>query len=1618
MFTERILFIMRRKKNKQMEGQVSIFDLFSSFGEANATEEEVSVSDGVASITTEATTKAVQTSIFDILSPDVEEKKDSKKNEKPKEKRNFFHQTIQFAKKLEDKWKNNLSALKTLLGLKDYAGDKEQTILSEYEGWGGLSSYFNVEEKQVQLRTLVGETVYEGIKSSILTSYYTNEKIINFMYQILSEMGVRGKLNILDPCMGTGNFYRMLPETLQDSNLYGVELEETSCNIAKQLFQKAKIQNCAFEKADLPDNYFDLIIGNVPFSDFSAEDNTYGSCLIHDYFFLKALDVVRPGGIVAMITAKGTLDKKNSRIRKILAKKADLLCAIRLPETAFAETGAEVSTDLLFFKKRKYQTVGDEPEWVNIAQEANMYFGTHRNHMLGRMMEESGPFGKRFVCKEKEDKDWKACIDEFQLEYYLKNIYEPAESVDSNDKKEEAIPAVDSINNMSYGIYRDHIYYRKNSVMEKIQDVGMVAKRIAAMIELRDVLKELISKEMLDISDNDIEPYRKKLNETYDRFIQKFGLIHSRGNKLAFQDDDSYYLLCSLENLDENNGLKSKADIFTKRTIIPHSMPEHVSTAQESLLCSLNEKGRIDLNFMESIYDKTRETIVEELQGQIFIDPETEKYVMRDEYLSGNVRKKLAIAKEAAAQDERYNINVEALKEAQPEPLKASEIDARLGATWIPDRYIKDFMVDVFDAPKEHIGHPGLDVCYIKETDQWQVTHWMDNANQRTTVTYGTNRVNGYDLLEKCLNLKDAKIYDTVYDENDKKKEVLNSKETTLAMAKQDEIREAFNSWIFKSYDRRSDLEKIYNERFNSIQYRTFDGEFLKIPNMNREITLYKHQKDAIMRILYSKDNSLIGHKVGYGKTYTAIAAVMEAKRLKLSEKNLFVVPNPLVGQWGEEFMKLFPGANILVSSENDFTPAKRKEFCSKIATGSYDAIIIAQSQFQKIPISPEYQKKYISDQIAELEKLLSSSDQKFTVRNIESAKKKLSVKLEKLKDSKRKDDVIYFDQLGVTKLIVDEAHYYKNLFLYTKMNNIAGINTSSNSMRAFDMFMKCQYMEETCHNKGIVFLTGTPVSNSMAEVYTMQRYLQFNTLKELGIDSFDSWASTFGETKTVMELAPEGTGYRARTRFTRFVGLAELLTIFKEVADIKVKDIQEMDVPDAVMETVSIDASNEQKHYVERLADRAARIRNGGVNPAEDNMLKVTNEGRKLALDQRLVGICEENLNSKTRRCVDRVIDIYKKYPGKTQVIFLDMSTPKKEEFNVYDDVKSKLMQQGIPENEIAFIQSAKTNKQKVDLCKKVNDGVIRVLIGSTDKAGTGCNFQKKLIALHDLDCPWRPSDLTQRSGRIIRQGNFNKTVYIYRYVTKNTFDSYLWQTVENKQRYIGQILSEENIPRRMEEDDLTLSFAEIKAAACGNPLIKEQMELTQQVKRLKMQKNNFLNQYYELETYISQVGPERIKQYQENIKNVQKDIETVGENEEEEFHIRLLDRYDYDSKTKANQMIRTLTPPYKRERKIAIYRGFDIIFRSDTYNYKILICGHHTYVLDYDSSTNVMYHIDKMISFGIKEQLNTFEKKLEFESRKFATAKTELNPDFPHESELIKKQARLSELNQKLSA
>lgn len=1530
---------------------------------------------------------------------------------------NFFRKSIRIAKTLQEKWNNNLQAIKMLQLLGEHeqkADEEEQEILSKYEGWGNLSKMFENPETKKELQVLVKDSIFEGIQSSILTSYYTEDFVIQFIYRVLEYMGIKGSLNILDPAIGTGNFFRMLPENLQGSNLYGIELEKTSADIAKQLFQSANIQNCAFEDAKLKENYFDLVIGNVPFGNFSCTDKTYGNQYIHDYFFLKAISVTRPGGIIAMITSKGTMDKKNRKCRQKISERANLLCAFRLPNNTF--DGVKVTTDILFFQKSEYQ-ISKAPEWVSCQDGYNPYFVLHPENLFGEMVEESGPYGKQWGCKPIST-SLNRQMEGKNFSETWKNIFRPLLKTYEKEEEETIIPADDHIPNMSFGILNNKVYYRKDSIMELVSDAGIKEQRIRGMIGVREALKAVIEKEVLDIPDSEIEADRENLNQVYDDFIESYGLIHSRGNRLAFQEDHSYYLLCSLENLDEDMNLKSKADIMNQRTIIPHSVITGVENADDALTASLNEKGCIDFEYMNSIYPKGKEQIIKELLGVIFLDPELKRYVSKDEYLSGNVREKLKQAEEAVKNDPNMSLNVEVLKKVQPQRLSANEIDVRLGATWIPEKYIKDFIIEVFHAPKKYFDQELMTVSYSEVLNQWDVNWQQDTYNQTATKRFGTERVHGYRILEQCLNLKDSKVYDVI-EVGKSKKQILNQKETMLAMAKQNEVREAFGSWIYLDYERRTELEDIYNEKFNSICYRKFDGRHLQIANMNRQIKLYDHQKDAIMRILHSKDNSLIGHKVGYGKTYTAIAAVMEAKRLKLSEKNLFVVPNPLVGQWGEEFMKLFPTANILVTTEKDFTPARRREFCSKIATGSYDAVIISHSQFQKIPISPEFEADFIREQISELDAILEKAEQKFSVRKIESEKKKLNQKLKCLTDEKRKDNTIYFEQLGITKLIVDEAHYFKNLFLNTKMNNIAGINTSCNSKRAFDMFLKCQYMEQHNTRKGIVFLTGTPVSNSMSEIYTMQRYLQYGTLKQLGLKNFDAWVSTFGEVKTIMELAPEGTGYRSRTRFTNFIGLPELFAVFKEIADIKVADIKAMNVPKAQYVVEEIDASIQQKDYVQKLAERAKEIRNGSVDPSKDNMLKITNEGKKLALDQRLVGIEEENLNSKTKRCVQNVQKLYQKYQGKTQVIFCDLSTPKVNTFNVYDDIKQKLIHAGIPETQIAFIHQAKTDKQKVDLCKKVNEGKIRILLGSTDKAGTGCNFQKKLIAIHDIDCPWRPSDLEQRSGRIIRQGNYNEEVFIYRYVTKNTFDAYLWQTIENKQRYIGQILSEDDIPRRMQEDDMTISYAEIKAVACGNPEIKYQMELDQEVRRLKLQKNIFMKQYSETQRYINETAPKNISSYKEKIHALEKDMKLLEEQSLDHFNIEICQNTFYNE-WEATKFIRTFQGNYRTDTLLGNCKGFKISLAKKQYysDYRILIQGSYTYEFFYNpDSTNIAHAIVKELR-NIPDAYERYIRYLENEKRKFETAKLELNSEFPYEQELLEKEARLTEINLKLSA
>lgn len=1533
---------------------------------------------------------------------------------------NYYNTEIDFGKTLNDKLDRNIEAIKIIKHLEEEsrnASKEEQEILARYEGWGSLSLAFQDSKKRKLLKDLLTEEEYAEVKSSVLTSYYTPANVINFIYHVLNKMGVDGKLNILEPSMGTGHFYQLLPDSMKESQLYGVELESVSGKIAKQLYPKAKIQITGLEDATFSDNFFDLVIGNVPFGNYSCSDTTYGNMNIHDYFFMKALDLVRPGGIIAMITTRETMDKKSQKLRKQLAKKATLIAAYRLPYTVFENTS--VTTDILFFQKEEYARENlDTIEWLEAGQ-YNTYFALYYNNVFGTIGTKMTRYGEQLACH--PDKDISEYFDQALLN--VPTVFTAMDQKIVEDDTE--IIADDSIKNMSFGIVNDKIYYRSNSMMSLV-DVGMMSeKRIRGLIKIRTALYDLIDAERTaPIGDQELERKREWLNLEYDQFAEKYGNIHSRGNKMAFQEDASYYLLCTLEILDEDKKFKAKADIMQKRCITPYIEPENVLSAKDALLLSMAEKGRIDFDYMQQLYARSKEEILQELRGWIFKNPETGKYEMKDQYLSGNVKKKLKIAENASKEDNFYKENVTALQDVQPEWIQASEIDVRLGAIWIPTHFIEDFIIEEFHAPKKFFEKGRMKVQYYKAMNRWEINWRADFANTRVVKTYGTDRLNGYELLEKALNLRDAKVY-THIERDGKNIEIVDKEATVLAMGKQEEIREAFKSWIYKDYRRRIELEKIYNEKINVIRNHEYDGSFLRFPYKNQEINFLKTQKDAIMRILFSDQNTLVAHKVGYGKTFIAIASMMEARRLGISKKNLIVVPNSLVEQWAEEFLRLYPSANILVAKENDFTPAARKMFCSKIATCDYDAVIISYTQFAKIPISESFQQKYIKKQLDELENLSDEAKRNHfgsngAIRGLEAAKKRLEVQLTKLKDAEHKDNTIYFEQLGITKLYVDEAHNFKNLFINTKMSNLAGLNTSSNSKRAFDMFLKCRYLDETNVHKSIVFLTGTPVSNSMAEIYTMQRYLQYDMIEEMGLLEFDSWASVFGEIKTSMELCPEGTGYRSQTRFYRFIGLPELIKIFREVADIKVAPIKALNLPEAEYTTVSLEASNAQRKYVEALGERAECIRNGGVDPEVDNMLKITLEGRRLALDQRLVGFKHENMDSKAVNCTEIVKKIYDEYPGKTQAIFCDISTPKKE-FNVYDDLKNKLIQDGIPAEEIAFIQDAKTNKQKIELCKKVDSGRIRVLIASTEKGGTGCNFQSKLIAIHDLDCPWRPSDLEQRSGRIIRQGNMNKKVFIYRYVTKNTFDSYLWQTVEHKQRYISQILTEKEIPRRMEEDESTISYAEIKATACGNPEIKEQMQLAVDVQRLKMQKANFTRQYCSMQDYVNVAGPKKIAKLESIIDRISKDIDLLKETEENIFVMRLFDRYDYDSPKDANKALRDLKGNWNTDTKVGEYRGFDVVLNQKTMpEYETMtLKGHYHYSFTYQfEHADIVLRIKNTLN-DISNDRNMYCAKLQNEQRQFETAKMELfNDRFPKEQELREKEARLKELNVKLSA
>lgn len=1421
-----------------------------------------------------------------------------------------------------EKFQRNVAAITTLQTIEKEnrpATKKEQEALSLYVGWGGLSEVFDKTNNSfasefIQLKNLLSEDEYSMARASTLNAHYTSPTVIKAIYDAVEHMGFTTG-NILEPACGTGNFFGILPDSMQGSNLYGVELDSITGRIAKQLYPSANIAVTVFEKTDLPDSFFDVAIGNVPFGNYKLSEKRYDNqnFLIHDHFFAKALDKVRPGGVIAFVTSKGTMDKQNPEVRRYLAQRSELLSAVRLPNDAFLKNaGTEVTSDIIFLQKRD-RPIEVDRDWIHLDTNAdgialNSYFADHPEMILGNMEMKSGQFGMESTCIPIPGAD----LSE-QLKEALANIegsITVEELPDMEIRTDVSIPADPNVKNFSYTMVDGEVYYRENSRMVK-PDINQTAKeRITGLVELRNCVQDLIRYQLEDYSEDTIKQEQVKLNQLYDSFTAKYGLINSRGNSLAFSEDNSYYLLCSLEDVDENGTLKAKADMFTKRTIKKRVAVTSVDTASEALALSIAEKAKVDMGYMATLTGLSEEQLAADLRGVIFHIPALHDssspphYVTADEYLSGNVREKLRTAKLAAQSDQLYNINVEALEKAQPKDLEASEIDVRLGATWIDREYIEQFMYELLDTSFRYQGQIG--VKYAPFTAEWNITN--KNAvgynNVAAYVTYGTDRANAYRILEDTLNLRDVRIYDTVINPDGKERRVLNKDATTLAQQKQQTIKDAFRDWIFRDADRRQHLVKQYNEKFNSVRPREYDGSHITFNGINPEISLRPHQVNAIAHVLYG-DNVLLAHEVGAGKTFEMVAAAMESKRLGLCQKPLFAVPNHLTEQWASEFLRLYPAANILVATKKDFETKNRKKFCARIATGDYDAVIIGHSQFERIPMSLERQERLLREQIDEIidgiEEVKASGGERFTVKQLERTKKGLEERLKKLEAQERKDDVVTFEQLGVDRLYVDEAHSYKNLFLYTKMRNVAGLSTTD-AQKSSDMFLKCRYVDKLTGGKGIVFATGTPVSNSMTELYTMQRYLQYNTLQRNGLSHFDCWASTFGETVTAIELAPEGSGYRARTRFSKFFNLPELMSMFKEVADIKTADQLDLPTPQTTYHTVAVKPTEIQQDMVKDLSERAAEVHANKVDPSIDNMLKITSDGRKLGLDQRIINpLLPDDERSKVNACVNNIYRIWDKGSDKklTQLVFCDISTPKgnvavqehkaakagtkaingvelavltdslPEEvtaptisFNVYDDIRDKLITKGVPAHEVAFIHESNTEVKKKELFAKVRSGDVRVLLGSTAKCGAGTNIQDRLVALHDLDCPWRPGDLTQRSGRIDRQGNMNEEVDIYRYVTEATFDAYLWQTVENKQKFISQIMTSKSPVRSCEDvDEAALSYAEIKALCAGNPKIKEKMDLDIDVSRLKLLKANHQSSQYRLEDNLLKYFPENIE-------------------------------------------------------------------------------------------------------------------------------------------------------------
>ena len=1556
-----------------------------------------------------------------------------------------------------ERFQHNLDAIRTLKTVEAEnrtATAEEQAVLAQYVGWGGLASFF--EEKNpryAELKDLLTDAEYAAARESTLTAFYTPPVVIRSIYAALRQMGFK-QGNILEPSCGIGNFLGMLPESMSGSKLYGVELDDLSGRIARQLYQRSSIAVQGFEKTAFPDNFFDVAIGNVPFGQFHVADKRYDrlNFPIHEYFIAKSMDQVRPGGVVAFVTSSFTMDKQTASARKYIAQRAELLGAIRLPNNAFkAAAGTEVVSDILFLQKRD-RMVDIEPEWVHLAEsedgiQMNRYFLDHPDMVLGEMKMVSGPFGPTPTCEPYSDRSLEKLLSEA-----IRNIhgeitaYDREEELEGEDHSIEADPAV---RNFSYTLVDGKVYYRENSRMNPVEVSKTTESRIRGLIELRGCVRLLLEYQTEDYSEEKIKEQQAKLNALYDAFTRKYGLINSRGNAIAFDQDSAYFLLCSLEILDEEKNLKRKADLFSKRTIRSHRPAEKVDTAVEALALSIGEKARVDMAYMSKLTGKDEETLFSDLKGVIFLNPAYtgendghEKYLPADEYLSGNVRQKLAVAQGKAEQDPQYQINADALAQVQPTDLTASEISVRLGATWLDTEYVRRFIFETLGTPRS--AQWSIKVHYSGITGEWRIEgKSKDRGNVKVISTYGTKRINAYEIIEDTLNLKDVRIFDYVYDADGRKTAVLNKKETAIAQSKQELIKDAFAEWIWKDPDRREAICKTYNILFNSNRPREYDGSHINFSGMNPEITLRKHQVNAIAHILYG-GNTLLAHVVGAGKTFEMVAAAMESKRLGLCQKSLFVVPNHLTEQWATEFLQLYPAANILVATRKDFETKNRKKFCGRIATGDYDAVIIGHSQFEKIPMSVERQRAILEQQIDEIMMGISEAKrekaEKFTIKQMEKTKKGLQAKIDKLNDQSRKDDVVTFEELGVDRIFIDESHYFKNLFLYTKMRNVGGI-AQTEAQKSSDLFMKCRYLDEITGGRGIVFATGTPISNSMVELYTIQRYLQMSALEEQGLQHFDSWAANYGETVTAIELSPEGTGYRAKTRFAKFYNLPELMSLFKNVADIQTADMLKLPVPEAHYHNIALKPSEYQKQIVASLAERAEKVRNREVDSRVDNMLLITNDGRKLALDQRLVNpMLPSDPDSKAAKCAENVFEIWQRTADQrsTQMIFCDLSTPGKERpiemvqkedgsfgmapfQNVYEDIRTKLIELGVPENEIAFIHNAKSEVQKKDLFGKVRNGQVRILLGSTQRMGAGTNCQQKLVALHHLDCPWRPSDLQQREGRIIRQGNENKEVDIYSYVTEGTFDAYLYQLVESKQKFISQIMTSKSPVRSAEDvDEQALSYAEIKALASGNPLIKEKMDLDIEVSKLKLLKSNHLSQRYALEDAISKTFPKNIAEARERISGYEADIVAVKENTHpnaDGFSPLTLMGVTYAEKKEAGAALLTMCQNMlsPEAAQIGSYRGLtlELEFHSFSQEYRLTMIGQlrHTVTLGTDVFGNLQRMDNMLETLPMKEQacleqLSNLQNQLE-------TAKVEVQKPFPREEELKVKVARLEELN-----